>query len=201
LSPILQAALEIQVFCQARGWRFCFIGGIVLPRWGEPRTTADADLTVLTGFGGEEAFVDGLLASFRPRTGDARNLALTRRVLLLEASNTVPLDVSLGALPFEERLVARSSDFEIAKGAALRTCSAEDLVVLKAFAGRELDWADVRGIAVRQRGRLDESQIFLELEPSSRSRAPAIPPSGSGRSSGRRARARAPAYGTPRAVA
>jgi len=53
LSPLLEAALEIQGFCRARSWRFCFIGGIVLPRWGDPRTTADADLTLLTGFGGE----------------------------------------------------------------------------------------------------------------------------------------------------
>jgi hypothetical protein len=165
VSPILEAALQIQAFCRARGWRFCFIGGIVVPRWGEPRTTADADLTLLTGFGGEEAFVDALLDSFRSRTADARKLALERRVLLLEASNTVPLDVSLGALPFEERLIQRSSDFVVAPGITLRTCGAEDLVVLKAFAGRELDWADIRGIAVRRAGQLDEALIFRELEP------------------------------------
>ena len=165
MSPILEAALQIQAFCRSRSWRFCFIGGIVVPRWGEPRTTADADLTLLTGFGGEAAFVDPLLASFRARRADARRMALERRVVLLEADNTVPLDVSLGALPFEERLVERSSDFAVAAGVTLRTCSAEDLVVLKAFAGRDLDWADVRGIAVRQAGRLDETLIFRELEP------------------------------------
>jgi predicted nucleotidyltransferase len=165
LSPILEAALEIQSFCKDRGWRFCFIGGIVVPRWGEPRTTADADLTLLTGFGGEEAFVDVLLASFRSRRTDTRTLALERRVVLIEARNTVPLDVSLGALPFEERLLERSSDFVVAPGTALRTCSAEDLVVLKAFAGRDLDWADIRGVAVRQAGLLDEGLIFRELEP------------------------------------
>ncbi|HEY5908188.1 MAG TPA: hypothetical protein VIZ31_09085 [Vicinamibacteria bacterium] len=165
MSPILEAALEIQAFCLARNWRFCFIGGIVVPRWGEPRTTADADLTLLTGFGGEEAFVDALLGAFGPRTTDARRLALERRVVLLEAANTVPLDVSLGGLPFEERLIGRSSDFVVAPGVTLRTCSAEDLVVLKAFAGRDLDWADVRGVAVRQTGRLDEALIFRELEP------------------------------------
>ena len=165
MSPILEAAVELQAFCRARSWRFCFIGGIVVPRWGEPRTTADADLTLLTGFGGEETFVDALLASFRPRRDDAREMALARRVVLIQAGNTVPLDVSLGGLPFEERLVERSSNFEVAQGMTLRTCSAEDLVVLKAFAGRELDWADVRGVAVRQAGRLDEALIFSELEP------------------------------------
>jgi hypothetical protein len=165
LSPILEAALELQAFCQAQGWRYRFIGGIAVPRWGEPRTTADADLTLLTGFGGEERFVDAILASFQSRRDDARELALTRRVLLVAAGNTVPLDVSLGALPFEERLVDRSSAFEVAPGASLRTCSAEDLVVLKAFAGRDRDWLDIQGIATRQANRLDEPLIFAELEP------------------------------------
>ena len=165
MSPILEAALQIQAFCAARSWRFCFIGGIVIPRWGEPRTTADADLTLLTGFGGEESYVDALLAAFRARTADARKVALERRVVLLEAGNTVPLDISLGALPYEERLVERSSDFAVAPGVVLRTCSAEDLLVLKAFAGRDIDWADIRGIAVRQSGRLDETLVFRELEP------------------------------------
>ena len=165
MSPILEAAIEFQAFCQSRSWRFSFIGGIVVPRWGEPRTTADADLTLLTGFGGEESFVDAILATFRPRRGDARELALTRRVLLIEARNTIPLDVSLGALPFEERLVDRSTAYEVIPGVALRTCSAEDLVVLKAFAGRDQDWLDIRGIAIRQGARLDEALIQRELEP------------------------------------
>lgn len=137
----------------------------MVARWGEPRTTADADLTLLTGFGGEEAFVDPLLLAFRARIAEARSLALTRRVLLLEASNTVPLDVSLAALPFEERVVARASDFDVGSRSSLRTCSAEDLVVLKAFAGREVDWLDVRGIVVRQADRLDEALVLGELEP------------------------------------
>ncbi len=165
MNPVFQAALELQAFCQARAWRYCFIGGIVVARWGEPRTTADADLTLVTGFGDEEAFVDALLASFPARTPEARALALARRVLLLEASNSVPLDVSLGALPFEQRVVERSSPFDVGSGAALRTCSAEDLIVLKVFAGRDLDWLDVRGVAVRQAGRLDEKLIFRELQP------------------------------------
>ncbi len=165
MSPILEAALELQAVCVAQGWRFSFIGGIVVPRWGEPRTTADADLTLLTGFGGEEPFVDSLLASFRGRVDGARDLALSRRVLLIEASNSVSLDVALGGLPFEERLVERSTDYAVGSGVALRTCSAEDLVVLKVFAGRDIDWVDVRGVAIRQGARLDQGLVFRELMP------------------------------------
>lgn len=54
LDDVLSAAVEVQDFCLHQGWRFCFIGGIVVQRWGSPRFTQDVDLTVLTGFGDEE---------------------------------------------------------------------------------------------------------------------------------------------------
>lgn len=54
LPGVLAAAGEVQSYCRGRGWRFCFIGGVALQRWGEPRLTQDVDLTLLTGFGDEE---------------------------------------------------------------------------------------------------------------------------------------------------
>jgi nucleotidyltransferase AbiEii toxin of type IV toxin-antitoxin system len=165
VNPIYAAASEIQAFCAGRGWPFCFIGGIAVQRWGEPRLTVDVDLTLLTGFGREAAFADTLLGHFPGRIPDAREFSLRNRVLLLFGGEHVPLDVSFGAMPFEERTVARSSDFPIGAGSSLRTCSAEDLLVHKVFAGRDKDWADVAGIVARQAGRLDADLVFRELEP------------------------------------
>ena len=165
MNPLLAAALEIQAFCRAQSWRFCFIGGLAVQRWGEPRLTQDADLTVITGFGGEAPFVDAFLASFEGRLPDAREFALRNRVLLLRSSGGVPLDVALGAMPFEERAVSRASDFTIAPDVVILTCGAEDLVVFKAFAGRPRDWLDIEGIAIRHAGRLDERLIWAELAP------------------------------------
>lgn len=165
LDPILAAAYDLQTFCGARGWRFCFIGGIAVQRWGEPRFTADADLTLLTGFGGEEGFIDALLSHFRPRRGDARAFALQNRVLLLEAQNGTPLDVALGAVPFEENSIRRASAFPIGEGRALTTCSAEDLLVHKVVANREKDWLDIEGVLARRWGRLDLALFRHEVEP------------------------------------
>jgi hypothetical protein len=165
LNPVTSAAVEVQAFCVEHGWRFCFIGGIAIQRWGEPRATVDADLTVLAGFGDESRYVDAILAAFTGRRADARDFALRNRVVLAQASNGVGVDVSLGAIPFEERAVERASDFEIGEGAWITTCDAEDLVVLKAFAGRTRDWADIEGIAIRQAGKLDEARIRAELVP------------------------------------
>ena len=75
------------------------------------------------------------------------------------------LDVSLGALPFEERIVARASLCPFAPDADLITCSAEDLIVLKAFANRDKDWLDIDGIILRQAGQLDVPLVWRELDP------------------------------------
>jgi hypothetical protein len=165
VNEVIQAAAELQAVCQSQGWQFCFIGGLALQRWGEPRETTDADLSLLAGFGNEEPFIQILLQRFEGRIPDAAVFARERRVLLLRSSKGVGLDVALAGLPFEELVVQRSSYFNYPPNTALRTCSAEDLVVLKAFAGRGQDWVDVERIIVRQTGRLDWDYIREQLRP------------------------------------
>lgn len=147
------------------GERYCLIGGLAVQRWGEPRVTRDVGLTLLCPFGHEAAAADLLLSEFRPRMADARQFALRNRVLLLQAGDGIGIDIALGSLPFEERCVGRASDWELAPGTVLRTCSAEDLVVLKAFAGRPRDWVDLENVLVRQRLSLDWALVVRELRP------------------------------------
>ena len=129
------------------------------------RATQDADVTLLCPFGSEPAAVDRLLAGFKGRMPGAREFALRQRVLLLWSSSGVGIDVALAALPFEERCVERSSDWTIPPGVVLKTCGAEDLVVLKTFAGRPQDWIDLQSVLVRQRRTLDWRLIVEELKP------------------------------------
>jgi hypothetical protein len=165
LTGVLAAALEVQRLCAGRAWRFCFIGGVAVQRWGEPRFTQDIDLTLLTGFADEASYVDALLAILQPRRPDARSFALEHRVLLLRTNTGVDVDIALGALPFEERSVERSSPWMWQAASALTTCSAEDLVVHKVFAGRNRDWSDVEGVLIRQHQRLDLTLVRSELGP------------------------------------
>lgn len=165
MNEVIRAAAELQTVCEGKGWRFCFIGGLAVQRWGEPRETIDVDLTLLTGFGGEDPFVSALVARFEPRVADVAAFAQANRVLLLRTASGVGLDIALGGLPFEETAVERSSPFTFPPDVSLRTCSAEDLIVLKAFAARPKDWVDVDGIIIRQAGRLDWSYVRTQLAP------------------------------------
>ena len=166
MKDLVEEAAALQVLLEGQGWDFCFIGGLAIQRWSEPRLTKDMDLTLITGFGDEEPFVDFLLAHYTPRRTDAREFALTYRVLLLQTASGIGIDIALAGLPFEETAVRRSIPVEYAPGIRLRTCSAEDLIVMKAFADRPQDRIDLRGILVRQgTGNLDWKHIWDHLTP------------------------------------
>ena len=166
MIPLLRTALELQDFFIRRQWRFCVIGGIALLRWGEPRFTRDIDVTLLAGFGCEDDFIEPILSStYRGRIPDAAEFARVNRVLLLDSSEGIPIDIALGGLPFEALMVERASLHDFEPGCTLLTCSAEDLMVQKMFAFRTRDIADVEGVATRQRGRLDWTYIEEQLSP------------------------------------
>jgi hypothetical protein len=165
MIDLFEAAAQLQEFCDQQGWRSCFIGGLAVQRWGEPRVTRDIDLTLLAGFGGEEEIIDKLLSNFAGRLRDAREFAKRNRVLLLNAPTGAGIDVSLGALEFEERLVGRATSFSFGPGLTIRTCSAEDLIVLKLFASRPLDIRDAEGVILRNREILDWGYIEDQLRP------------------------------------
>ena len=164
MIDLFRVAEDVQTFCIRQGWRFCFIGGLAIQRWGEPRVTKDVDLTLLTGFGGEQPYIDALLQRYAARIGDAAQFALDKRVLLLKTATGIGIDVALGGLPYEELVVARATAFEFLPQLSLLTCSAEDLVVLKAFADRPRDWEDVQGIVIRQEF-LDWDYVESQIQP------------------------------------
>jgi hypothetical protein len=66
-EPLLADARRVQELCEDAGWRFCFIGGLAVQRWGEPRLTRDLDVMVLVGFGDLGPHVDRFLGQFESR--------------------------------------------------------------------------------------------------------------------------------------
>ena len=165
LIDLLDVARDVQDFCEKHGWNSCFIGGIAVQAWSQARVTRDVGLTLLTGFGEEASFIETLLAHYTPRTANAAQFALRSRVLLLNSPSGIGIDISLGALPFEQLAVERSTLYEFAPGLKLRICSAEDLMVMKLFASRAIDIRDAEGIAVRHDKTLDWRYVEEQLIP------------------------------------
>ena len=108
LGNLVAAALRLQDDWEIRGIKFCFIGGLAVQHWGEPRMTHDVDASVWTDFGNERPMIGKLLENLSSRIEDATGFALINRVLLAQESFGVNVDISLAALPFELELINRS---------------------------------------------------------------------------------------------
>ncbi len=163
MNEIFEVAKNIARVLEEYGWSYCFIGGIAVLHWSEPRLTGDVDVCVFTGVENDNDLIEDLLNEFTPRIKDAAEFALQNRVLLVKQGN-VGCDVSLGTLSFEEEMIEQSRVVEITQGISLRLCSPESLVVMKSFAGRTKDWMDVEGVLIRHKETLDFDNILTWLK-------------------------------------
>lgn len=163
MNGLYRAAQEGQRYFRKKKWKFCIIGGVAVARWGEPRATKDVDFSLFVGPGNERKIIDALLQQFEPRQPDAREIALAGRVVVCQAADGTPIDISLAWFPYEEQVLARASPFRFAPRVSLVTASAEDLVVMKAIADRTTDWVDIEGVLIRQGRSLQWEPILRDL--------------------------------------
>jgi len=164
MNPVFEAATLVQKTFDEWSWDSCVIGAVAVMRWGEPRATRDVDVSLLSGIGDEDRFINRILTRFEPRYAEAQALARKARVLLVIAPNGIEIDISLAAFPLERQMIERATQWTPAPGAAFRTLCAEDVIAMKAFSARPRDWSDIEGVIVRQGGSLDWELITRELE-------------------------------------
>ena len=136
------------------------IGGLAVSQLSRPRLTADIDvLTYLDDDSSIPKLIESALrVGFSLRIREAEAFARRNRVLLLIHDQTkIPVDLSLGLLPFEREVIERSS--RIAAGhLQLPLPSVEDLIILKAVAHRAVDLLDITSL-VEAHPRLDRKRI------------------------------------------
>lgn len=154
-----EAAWEIHQFLTELQVSYAIIGGTAVQLWGEPRLTQDVDLTVATPLDDPDTFIKQILDRFDSRVKDAHQFARKSRVILVKASNDIPLDISLGLPGYEDQVVERAIWYELAPGKQIRLCSAEDLIIHKAVASRPQDIRDIEGVIYRQGSQLDAGYI------------------------------------------
>jgi len=159
MNPQFEAAWALHQFLASRGIPYAIIGGIAVQRWGRPRFTQDVDITILLPPGEEGPILEELLATFEGRRPDALAFARQHRVLLLRVPGASDVDLSLGLPGYEDEVMARAVDYDLGDGRVVRLCSAEDLIIHKAIAGRPQDALDIEGVILRQGHRLDVAYI------------------------------------------
>lgn len=154
------AAWELGGLFAKRNLPYAVIGGLAVQVWGNARLTVDADLSVASPLTtGSAPLVHLITEHFPSRSADPVNFAAKTRMVLVTASNGVDVDISLALPGYEDHLFARAVDYEIEPGKTIRLCSAEDLIIHKAVAGRPQDLADIQGVVYRQGQKLDIAYI------------------------------------------
>ena len=152
LKPAVLASVG---FLEEQGFRYALIEGIALSQWGVPRYTHDVDLKVLVPNVDYESMRASLRAGF-PRRGRPH---VPENPLIVDAViDGVIVDFLLALPGYEDLIVERATRRDLG-GWSAWICSAEDLIIQKAVAGRGKDWVDIEGILLAQHGRLDEAYV------------------------------------------
>jgi len=76
-------------------------------------------------------------------------------MILITASNGVDVDISLALPGYEDEMFARTVEVELQPGKPICLCSAEDLIIHYAIAGRLQDVSDIQGVIYRQGDKLN----------------------------------------------
>jgi len=153
------AAREIHEYLSEQGIPYVIIGGVAVQRWGEPRLTKDVDVTIVVPVEDTEVVAERLSEKFKPRIENIQDFVRQNRVLPAMAANGCEIDFSFALPGYEEVLLERAVWFEPAPKVRIKICSAEDLIIHKAVAGRPRDLQDIESVIVRQGDKLDAAYI------------------------------------------
>lgn len=146
--------LEILLFLEKANVPYMVIGGFANLVWGVPRTTQDLDITISIAEEKLSEFLARVTQTFLVLPEDPQEFIRQTRVLPLETSNGLRIDLILAGLPYEEAAIRRARKVEI-QGHSICVCSPEDLVIHKIVSERPRDREDVEGIFRQQGGNLD----------------------------------------------
>jgi hypothetical protein len=147
LKPLLAALRDLVAWWGAQNVRGIVIGGVAASILGRPRATRDIGALVVLDPSRWDTFAaSGPRHRFVPRIADALNFARRSHVLLLRHEPSgVDVDLTFGALPFEAASIARSRKVRLG-GLNVPLPAPQDLLVMKAVAGRDRDRADIESI-------------------------------------------------------
>lgn len=154
-EPLKEALRQAVVFLEAQGYRYAVIGGIANQVWGIARFTYDVDIKVLVPHAEYPTARAAIRAAFPER---GRPQVPTNPLIVDTKMGEVIVDFLLAVPGYEENIVTRAIRFDL-RGLPVWICSAEDLIIQKAIAGRPKDWPDIEGVLAQQHRRLDLTYI------------------------------------------
>ena len=153
LWPTLADAAQV---LETRGIRFALIGGLAVSLRGQPRMTVDVDLVILADIDQALRLAQELSSTpFEPLFPGVEEVVARSFILPLRHRSTgIRVDVAIGMSGFEQQAVSRATKVTIGD-VRVPVVAVEDLLVMKALAGRPQDDQDIRGLVAAQRDAID----------------------------------------------
>lgn len=153
LWPTLADAVRM---LEARGIASALIGGLAVSLRGQPRMTVDVDLVILADVEQALQLVRELGSTpFEPLFQGVEDVVSRSFILPLRHRSTgIRVDLAIGMSGFEQQAVGRATSITIGE-MRVPVVSVEDLLVMKALAGRPQDDQDIRGLVAAQREAID----------------------------------------------
>ena len=150
-APLRQAVRMLE----QHGYRYALIGGVALSQWGVVRATYDVDFKILVPDLDFDSVRANLRAAFPMR---ARAHVPENPFIVAVEIDGVIVDFLLTLPGYEELIIERAVKRDLG-GWSIWICSAEDLIIQKAVAGRSKDWPDIEAVLIEQYGKLDYAYI------------------------------------------
>lgn len=128
------------------GLDYAIIGGVAVSLMAVPRFTVDVDAVLWNADEKVAELLDVLgKHGLMSRTQDPFGFARQYRMIVLSDPEGIPVDLTLGALPFEFSAIANSRQIDL-NGLSVPIAPPDALIVMKAVASRPKDLEDIRSL-------------------------------------------------------
>lgn len=143
-------------FVLSHGMNYALIGGLAASIRGRTRATEDVDMVLHCTVNDAISLLDQLdRSAFEPLFPEVESVVRQSQILpLLHRETQVVVDFAIGTSGFEIQVVSRATPVVIANQSS-QVATAEDLILMKAIAGRPQDEQDIQGIVVANENQID----------------------------------------------
>lgn len=160
---ILSLQLRALVNCfSSQKIKYAIIGGIAVSIYGEPRFTADIDVNIILDKRDISKFISNAKKNgLYPTTSGAKGIAQRAGIIPMEFRKgkiVGKIDIIIAENPLEHSAIKRAKTQRI-NSVKTRLISPEDLIIHKISSQRARDIEDIRGVLIRQKGKLDLKYI------------------------------------------
>lgn len=141
------AAIDLTRFFEESSYPGAIVGGFAITAYRRVRATVDVDGVLLTDFHPIPTVLDELSRfGFEPQPHFSLQIAQREHLLLLRHIPTgVKVDLAIGMLPFQVNAIQNARTIDLPEG-HVRIVGPEDIVIMKAIAGRPQDFLDIEAI-------------------------------------------------------